>query len=128
MEIKGIRVELKGDNFNVVRETLERIGVCNHKNKTLYPSCYILQKRDSYFIMHFKNMFSLDGKESTLSEEDNLRQTAITKLLQTWGLITILDQENVIQKDKYPNVFVLPHNKKGEYIISHKYRIGSVKG
>lgn len=126
MEIKGIRVELTSDNFNVVRETLERIGITNKKTKTLYPSCYILQKRDSYFIIHFKGLMLLDNGINNMTDEDLLRQTAITKLLEQWGLIKIIDTVNVVEKEKYPTVFILPHNQKKEYKISHKYRIGAV--
>lgn len=131
-EVKGIKVEIL-THFNVVRETLERIGIVNKKTKTLYPSCYLLHKRtgvnkdSEYYIIHFKNLFLLDGKPSDISEEDNLRQTAIAKLLERWGIVEIVSQENVVEKEQYPFLFVLGHDKKNEFTIKHKYTIGTFK-
>ncbi len=132
-EVKGIQVELLV-HFNVVRETLERIGIVNKKTKTLYPSCYLLHKKigknkdeSGYYLIHFKNLFLLDGKPSDISEEDNLRQTAIAKLLERWGIVKIVSQENVIEREQYPFLFVLGHDKKDEYTIKHKYTIGTYK-
>lgn len=131
-EVKGIKVQLLS-HFNVIRETLERIGIVNKNTKTLYPSCYLLHKRtgpnkdSEYYIIHFKNLFLLDGKVSNLTEEDELRQTAIAKLLERWGIVKIISQENVIEKDQYPFLFVLGHDKKDEYTIKHKYTIGTYK-
>lgn len=125
-EVKGIEVTLK-THFNVARETLERIGIVNKKTKTLYPSCYLLHKKNRYYIIHFKNLFLLDGKPSDISEEDNLRQTAIAKLLERWGIVEIVSQENVVEKEQYPFLFVLGHDKKNEFTIKHKYTIGTFK-
>lgn len=125
-EVMGIEVELTS-HFSVVRETLERVGIANKQQRVLYPSCYLLHKRGKFYIISFKNLFKLDGKESTLTEEDDLRQTAIAKLIERWGLVKIVDQKHVKPAEKYPFIFVLPASEKTDWKITHKYTIGNKK-
>jgi hypothetical protein len=127
MSVFGIKVTFDEGKFSVIKESLERMGIVNKTTRTLYPSCYILKKRGEYYILHFKRLFLLDGKEANLSDEDELRESAIVKLLQDWGLVTIND-DSFIVKDKYPIIFTLPYKDKKEYTISNKYKIGSYKG
>jgi hypothetical protein len=120
---RGIEVEIL-TNFSTIRETLERIGIVRQVEKTLYPSCYILSKRDKYYIIHFKNLYVLDGKKDDVTENDMKRQTAITKLLEKWGMVKIVDASNVVSYEETPFVYVLPFEEKLNYTISHKYKIG----
>ena len=122
----GIKVELKS-NFNVVRETLERVGFVNTKTNTFYPSCYLLHKKGDYYIIHFKKLFELDGKASNFDELDNLRQTAIAKLIEKWGLVNIIDNANLVEDKETPYLNVLSHEDKDKYEIVHKYKIGVKK-
>lgn len=122
----GVEVEIpEGVSFSVIRESLERIGVANKVTKTLYPSCYILSKRGKYYIIFFKKLFILDGKEAIITDEDNLRESGIAKLLEKWGLVKIIS--GLIERDVYPNLFVLSHKDKQYWTICNKYNIGSVK-
>ncbi len=124
--VGGIKVELKA-HFNVVRETLERVGFVNTKTNTFYPSCYLLHKRGEYYIIHFKKLFELDGKPSNFDEIDDLRQTAIAKLMEKWDLVTIVDESNIVQGKESPYLNVLSHEDKEKYTIVHKYKIGVKK-
>lgn len=124
--VGGIKVELKA-HFNVVRETLERVGFVNTKTNTFYPSCYLLHKRGEYYIIHFKKLFELDGKPSNFDEIDDLRQTAIAKLMEKWELVTIVDESNIVQGKESPYLNVLSHEDKEKYTIVHKYKIGVKK-
>jgi hypothetical protein len=114
------------DDFLKVRETLTRIGVASKKEKTLYQSCHILHKQDKYYIVHFKEMFALDGKPTDISENDLSRRNAIIKLLQDWGLIKIIEQHKV---ENPPPIFlsqikILSHKEKGDWQLVPKYNIG----
>ena len=118
----------ENDDFLKIRETLTRIGVASRKDKTLYQSCHILHKRGKYYIVHFKELFALDGKESTISENDLARRNAIARLLEEWDLLSILDEE----KSSTPlapmsQIKVLPHKEKSEWNLIAKYNIGSAK-
>ena len=118
----------ENDDFLKLRETLTRIGVASRKDKTLYQSCHILHKRGKYYIVHFKELFALDGKESTISENDLARRNAIARLLEEWDLLSILDEE----KSSTPlapmsQIKVLPHKEKSEWNLIAKYNIGSAK-
>lgn len=124
--VGGIKVELNS-HFNVVRETLERVGFVNTKTNTFYPSCYLLHKRGEYYIIHFKKLFELDGKPSNFDEIDDLRQTAIAKLMEKWGLVKIVDETNLVQDKESPYLNVLSHEDKDKYTIVHKYKIGVKK-
>ena len=112
------------DDFLKVRETLTRIGVASRKDKTLYQSCHILHKQGKYYIVHFKELFALDGKKSTLTKNDIQRRNTISLLLQDWNLIDIVKKD--ITEDKAPlsQIKVLPFKEKKEWTLSAKYNIG----
>jgi len=117
------------DDFLKVRETLTRIGVASRKEKKIYQSCHILHKRGKYYIVHFKELFALDGKQTNLSINDIQRRNRIVQLLVDWGLVTIGDQS----KEKITNVAplnqikVLAFKEKNEWILESKYNIGKKK-
>ena len=120
-----IGVNLKEpDDFLKVRETLTRIGVASRKERKLYQSCHILHKKGQYYIVHFKELFALDGKKANLSENDVQRRNRIIKLLSDWGLIEIV-KENLI-KDAAPlsQIKVIAFKEKGEWSLESKYNIG----
>ena len=112
------------DDFLKVRETLTRIGVASRKDKTLFQSCHILHKQGKYYITHFKELFALDGKTSTLSENDIQRRNTIAILLQDWNLIDIVNKTNVENKAPLSQIKVLPFKEKKEWTLSAKYNIG----
>ena len=116
------------DDFLKVRETLTRIGVASRKDKTLYQSCHILDKQGKYYIVHFKELFALDGKPSDFSEEDKGRRNTITKLLSDWGLVAIVDQEKITELQTPLNqIKILPFKEKNEWSLVTKYNIGRKK-
>ena len=116
------------DDFLKVRETLTRIGVASRKDKTLYQSCHILHKQGKYYIVHFKELFALDGKPSDFSEEDKGRRNTITKLLSDWGLIAVVDPDNIIDPQTPLNqIKILPFKEKNEWSLVTKYNIGRKK-
>ena len=116
------------DDFLKVRETLTRIGVASRKDKTLYQSCHILHKQGKYYIVHFKELFALDGKPSDFSEEDKGRRNTITKLLSDWGLVAIVDQEKITELQTPLNqIKILPFKEKNEWSLVTKYNIGRKK-
>jgi hypothetical protein len=116
------------DDFLKVRETLTRIGVASRKDKTLYQSCHILHKQGKYYIVHFKELFALDGKPSDFSEEDKGRRNTITKLLSDWGLVAIVDQEKITEPQTPLNqIKILPFKEKNEWSLVTKYNIGRKK-
>jgi len=125
----GIRVLLEDDDaFLKIKETLTRIGISSKKDKILYPSCYILHKRGEYAIMHFKELFSLDGKHSDISDNDLARRNTIALLLEDWELLKIADkppvEENTVDMNQ---IKILSYKDKENWEISHKYSIGSRK-
>jgi hypothetical protein len=122
--VPGIEVKLK-EHFSIVRESLDRIGIASKEKKILNPSCYLLHKRGKYYIIHFKNLFTMDGKETNYSEEDEIRQASIARLLEDWGLVEILNNDGLPEDNVF--VFVLPFKQKNEWQILHKYSIGSKK-
>ena len=116
------------DDFLKVRETLTRIGVASRKDKTLYQSCHILHKQGKYYIVHFKELFALDGKPSDFSDEDKGRRNTITKLLSDWGLIAIVDADKIIEPQTPLNqIKILPFKEKNEWSLVTKYNIGRKK-
>ena len=118
----------ENDDFLKIRETLTRIGVASRKDKTLYQSCHILHKRGKYYLVHFKELFALDGKESTISENDLARRNAIAKLLEEWELLKILIPEQASTPlAPMSQIKVLPHKEKSEWSLVAKYNIGTVK-
>jgi hypothetical protein len=112
------------DDFLKVRETLTRIGVASRKEKKLYQSCHILHKQGRYYIVNFKELFALDGKHANLTVNDVQRRNRIVRLLADWGLVTIIDQDKVVDIAPLNQIKVLPHKEKGEWILEQKYNIG----
>ena len=112
------------DDFLKVRETLSRIGVASRKEKKLYQSCHILHKKGKYYIVHFKELFALDGKNTNLSENDIARRNRIIRLLQDWGLISVLKQDDVVDIAPLNQIKVLAYKEKGDWILEQKYNIG----
>ena len=112
------------DDFLKVRETLTRIGVASRKDKTLFQSCHILHKQGKYYITHFKELFALDGKNSTLSENDIQRRNTIALLLQDWNLIDVVNTALVENKAPLSQIKVLPFKEKKEWNLVAKYNIG----
>ena len=113
------------DDFLKVRETLTRIGVASRGEKKLYQSCHILHKQGKYFIVHFKELFLLDGKTSDFSENDIQRRNRITKLLSEWGLVGVLNEEAIEDLAPINQIKILPHREKTEWELIPKYSIGS---
>ena len=112
------------DDFLKVRETLTRIGVASRKDKTLFQSCHILHKQGKYFIVHFKELFALDGKKATLTQNDIQRRNTIAVLLQDWNLISVVKKEAAEDKAPLSQLKVLPFKEKKEWNLSAKYDIG----
>ena len=116
------------DDFLKVRETLTRIGVASKKEKTLYQSCHILHKQGRYYIVHFKELFALDGKPSNITESDVARRNTIIKLLKEWELVDINEPDSV-ENPTAPisQIKVLPFKDKEEWALTAKYNIGKKK-
>ena len=112
------------DDFLKVRETLTRIGVASRKDKTLFQSCHILHKQGKYFIVHFKELFALDDKKATLTQNDIQRRNTIAVLLQDWNLISVVKKEAAEDKAPLSQIKVLPFKEKKEWNLSAKYNIG----
>ena len=112
------------DDFLKIRETLSRIGVASRKERKLYQSCHILHKQGKYYIVHFKELFALDGKKATLVANDVQRRNTIAILLQDWNLIDIVEKTNVENKAPLSQIKVLPFKEKKEWTLSAKYNIG----
>ena len=112
------------DDFLKIRETLSRIGVASRKDKTLFQSCHILHKQGKYYIVHFKELFALDGKKATLVENDVQRRNTIAVLLADWNLISIVNKEAAEDKAPLSQIKVLPFKEKKEWNLSAKYNIG----
>ena len=122
---KMLEVQLKEpDDFLKVRETLTRIGVASRKDKKLFQSCHILHKQGRYFIVHFKELFALDGKQANFSENDAERRNTIAQLLSDWGLIAILNKSIAEKKAPLSQIKVLSFKEKGEWDLQAKYNIG----
>ena len=115
------------DDFLKVRETLTRIGVASRKEKKIYQSCHILHKQGRYFIVHFKELFALDGKHANLTQNDVQRRNRIVQLLADWGLISIVNVEKIQDIAPLNQIKVLSYKDKAEWILETKYNIGSKK-
>ena len=115
------------DDFLKVRETLTRIGVASRKEKKLYQSCHILHKQGRYYIVHFKELFALDGKKTNLSLNDIQRRNRIAKLLFDWGLITIVDEARMEDVAPLNQIKVLSFKEKDDWTLESKYNIGRKK-
>ena len=120
-----LEVSLKEpDDFLKVRETLTRIGVASRKDKKLFQSCHILHKQGRYFIVHFKELFALDGKHSNLSDNDIQRRNTITQLLADWGLISMISPDAANDKAPLSQIKVIAFKDKTNWTLETKYNIG----
>ena len=115
------------DDFLKVRETLTRIGVASRKEKKIYQSCHILHKQGRYYIVHFKELFALDGKHANLTQNDVQRRNRIVQLLADWGLVDIMNVEKIQDIAPLNQIKVLSYKDKGDWILETKYNIGSKK-
>lgn len=115
------------DDFLKVRETLTRIGVASRKEKKIYQSCHILHKQGKYYIVHFKELFALDGKNTNLSLNDVQRRNRIVQLLSDWGLISVVNIEAIADLAPLNQIKVLSFREKGEWTLESKYNIGRKK-
>ena len=115
------------DDFLKVRETLTRIGVASRKDNKLYQSCHILHKQGRYFIVHFKELFLLDGKKSNLEENDIARRNTIAQLMSDWGLITIYGKTRIEPLAPLRQIKIIPFKEKSNWELCPKYNIGNVK-
>ena len=121
-----VEVKLRSpDDFLKVRETLTRIGVASRNENKLYQSCHIFHKQGRYFIVHFKELFLLDGKHSDFSENDHQRRNRITKLLSDWGLLEVLNDVMIEDVSSISQIKILPHKEKADWELIAKYSIGS---
>ena len=114
------------DDFLKVRETLSRIGVASRKNKTLFQSCHILHKQGKYYIVHFKELFALDGKDTNISENDIARRNTIANLLSDWGLINVVGK-SVVEAAPLSQIKEISFKEKNEWLLETKYNIGKKK-
>ena len=120
-----VEISLKEpDDFLKVRETLTRIGVASRKEKKLYQSCHILHKKGQYYIVHFKELFALDGKRANLSENDVQRRNRIIKLLSDWGLVEIVKIDEVKDAAPLSQIKVIAYKEKHDWTLESKYNIG----
>ena len=115
------------DDFLKVRETLTRIGVASRKEKKIYKSCHILHKQGRYFLVHFKELFALDGKHANLTSNDVQRRNRIAQLLVDWGLVGIVNSDTIQDVAPLNQIKVLAYKDKGDWILETKYNIGSKK-
>lgn len=122
----GIEVSLPSqDSFLKIKETLTRIGISSREEKKLYQSCHILHKQGRYSILHFKELFILDGKKDTFADEDRARRNTIVNLLEEWGLVNVIDTDNAQDPIAPLNqIKILSHKEKGNWILEAKYNIG----
>ena len=115
----------KQDDFLKIRETLTRIGVSSQKNKTIYQSCHILHKKGLYYIVHFKELFALDGKPSNFGDDDKARRNTIANLLAEWGLVTLVDTAKSSEPvAPLSQIKILPYKEKKEWNLEPKYNLG----
>ena len=127
---QDMRVEVQlgePDDFLKVRETLTRIGVASRKEKKLYQSCHILHKQGRYYIVHFKELFALDGKHANLTSNDVQRRNRITQLLSDWGLIEVVNTDSIGDIAPLNQIKVLSFKEKDEWTLETKYNIGKKK-
>ena len=115
------------DDFLKIRETLTRIGVASRKEQKLYQSCHILHKKGKYYIVNFKELFALDGKQTNLTANDIQRRNRIVKLLSDWGLLTVVNPEKITELAPLNQIKVLPFKEKDDWILEAKYSIGNKK-
>lgn len=124
----GIEITLsKPDDFNIIKESLTRIGIKSKKNNTIYQSCHILHKRGRYYILHFLELFAVDGKENNMSDEDYSRRDAIVRLLNEWKICRVLNSGAISDSIPYTKIDVIPFKDKKDYVLVSKYSVGSRK-
>lgn len=122
----GIEITLETpDSFLLIKETLTRIGIPSKKNKTLFQTCHILHKQGKYFIVHFKELFLLDGKTADISEDDYRRRNTITKFLNQWNLCSILNKGDIEFLSAASEIKIVPFKEKKEWTLLAKYTIGN---
>lgn len=124
VELVEVRLE-NPDDFKIIIETLSRIGIASRKEQTLYQSCHIFHKQGRYYIVHFKELFLVDGKQADFTEDDKARRNTIANLLEEWGLVELVDPEQT----KHPvaplgQIKIIPHKEKNDWKIVTKYTIG----
>jgi hypothetical protein len=120
-----IEVRLKNpEDFLKIRETLTRIGVASRKDQILYQSCHILHKQKRYFIVHFKELFALDGKPTNFTDDDLMRRNTIANLLAEWGLVELVDPSATTNVAPISQIKVLSHKEKDDWTLEAKYSIG----
>jgi len=128
---RGVGVEItlpNPDNFLKIKETLTRVGIASKKEKKLYQSCHILHKQGHYAILHFKELFILDGKENTFSEDDKSRRNTIINLLEEWGLLSVVETDKVENPiAPLSQIKIISHKEKDQWILEYKYNIGKKK-
>ena len=115
------------DDFLKVRETLTRIGVASRKERKIYQSCHILHKQGKYYIVHFKELFALDGKSANITQNDVQRRNRIAQLLSDWGLISLVDDSKVTDLAPLNQIKVISFKEKGEWTLESMYNIGKKK-
>ena len=115
------------DDFLKVRETLTRIGVASRKEKKIYQSCHILHKQGRYYLVHFKELFALDGKHTNITVNDIQRRNRITQLIADWGLVTVVNPDKIANLAPLNQIKVLAYKDKGDWILETKYNIGAKK-
>lgn len=120
VEVKLVEPE----SFLKIKETLQRIGIASKKTNTLYQSCHILHKKGKYYIVHFKDLFALDGKKTDISEEDIARRNTIATLLEQWGLLTIVNPDDLVVKAPMNQVKVISFKDKENWTLVEKYQVG----
>tara|TARA_Y100000004_G_C8660849_1_gene305131 strand:+ start:95 stop:532 length:438 start_codon:yes stop_codon:yes gene_type:complete len=122
-----VEIKLKDDeDFLKIRETLTRIGIASKKDRTLYQSCHILHKRGKYYIVHFKELFALDGKSSNFDENDIARRNTIANLLAEWGLLSLVDESKSSDITvPLSQIKIIAHKNKGDWNLVAKYNIGN---
>lgn len=125
----GVEIKLASDDmFLKIKETLTRIGIASRKDKILYQSCHILHKRGRYAVVHFKELFILDGKPSTFEAEDIARRDVIANLICQWGLASLVDQnKESTDTTALSQIKILPHKEKADWDLVSKYTVGSKK-
>jgi len=128
---RGVGVEISlphPDNFLKIKETLTRIGIASKKEKKIYQSCHILHKQGKYSILHFKELFILDGKDNTFTDEDKARRNTIINLLEEWGLLSVEAPEKVEDPvAPLSHIKIISHKEKDNWILEPKYNIGKKK-
>jgi len=126
-EIKHMVQVVPKTDIKIIKETLTRIGIANKRQKILYPSCYLYQNFEEYYIVHFKEMFILtrDNGYNNISDEDIERKNSIIFCLKNWGLIDVVNEDDIEKHDKF--VYVLPFKEKYKWVISHKFNVNDVE-